>query len=132
MLENLIDSIIPVIAIISIFALPPIAIVVVLLKFNASKRAERMALIKQGIIPQEAENKRTPNRLRTLRTALGAIGGGIGAIVGIILTKVAFSSDGLIIQSIVVAGSTLIIYGIAFVIYYLISKDKIEMENTEE
>lgn len=132
MLEQFMDGLLPILTIISIFAVPPIAIAFVLLKFNASKRTERMALINQGIIPQDAERKRTPNRLRTLRTALGAIGAGIGVVIGIILNNYAFTGLSDMEMFAVLLGSIFLFFGIGYVIYFIISKDRIDAEGLDD
>lgn len=133
MFDNFMEYLIAIIAILSIFAGPFIAIVVVLLKFNSSRNKERMAMISQGIIPQEATSKRsTPNRLRSLRTALGSIGAGIGVVIGIILNNYVLLELGRFEKLAVIIGTAFFFFGIGYVIYFIISKDKIKSEDSEE
>lgn len=65
-----------------LLGLPIVAIVVLISRATSSTSKERMEMIKRGMIPPEkVEHK--PNRLKSLRTGLGAIGLGVGAIASI-------------------------------------------------
>lgn len=130
MLESMEDILIPIVAILSAVVVPPLTIAFVLLKYFSGKNKERMAMIAQGIIPQEAERKKkgTPERLRTLRTALGAIGAGVGVVVGIILNNYVLVELDTLEKLAVVAGFASLFFGIGYTIYFIVSKDKIAKE----
>ena len=131
-METFLESLIAIIAILSVLVVPVVAIVFVLLKFQASKSKERMAIINQGMIPQEANIKKSvPNRLRTLRTALGAIGIGV-AVIGIILNKYVLLELSTLENLAVLVACSSLFFGIGYITYYVISKDKIGTENEEE
>ena len=74
-----------IIAIISIFALPMITAMVLILKKLSSVHKERMGMIQQGIIPpNEPKRKSIPNRYRSLRNGIILVWLGLGVIVGFV------------------------------------------------
>lgn len=119
--------IIPILGVIFIFGAPGIAIIILIIRLTSSTNKERMEMIKRGMIPPE-KIEHTPSRLRTLRAGMGGIGGGIGALVSLLAIEYCFQDDNVMYQMLIILGSVLFFFGIAFVIYYIISKDKIDSE----
>lgn len=119
--------IIPIFAIFCAVGLPVIAIIVLIVRLTSSTKKERMAMIQRGMIPPEKVES-APSRLRTLRTGMGGVGAGLGAIISLLLLEYCFVGADELTQFMIVLGSILLCFGIAFVIYYVISKDKIDSE----
>lgn len=119
--------IIPLFAIFCAVGLPVVAIIVLIVRLTSSTKKERMAMIQRGMIPPE-KVEHTPSRLRTLRAGMGGIGGGIGAILGLFLLEYQFQGANELYQMMIILSSVFICFGISFVIYYVISKDKIDSE----
>ena len=111
-----------IIAIISIFALPMITAMVLILKKLNSTHKERMGMIQQGIIPpNEPKRKSTPNRYRSLRNGITLIGLGIGFIVGILGTNYLIIGEEN--PFLFVIASTVLFLGIGYTVFFLITKD---------
>ena len=111
-----------IIAIISIFALPMITAMVLILKKLSSVHKERMGMIQQGIIPpNEPKRKSTPNRYRSLRNGIILIGLGIGFIVGILGTNYLIIGEDN--PFLFVIASTVLFLGIGYTVFFLITKD---------
>ena len=114
-----------IIAIISIFALPLITAMVIILKKLNSTHKERMGLIKQGIIPPGAPRKpkqqTTPNRYVSLRNGIILISLGIGFIAGF------FGIQYLVIGEdnpfFFLAASIVLFLGIGFLVFFLITRN---------
>lgn len=119
--------IIPILAMILLFGVPGVAIIILIVRLTSSTNKERMEMIKRGMIPPE-KVEHTPSRLRTLRAGMGGIGGGIGAILGLFLLEYQFQGANELYQMMIILSSVFICFGISFVIYYVISKDKIDSE----
>lgn len=127
-MEDLMGGLIPILGILCAVALPIVAVIIIFVQFFTTRRDERLAMIEKGIMPQEAKyEKKAPSRLRTLRTALSSMGAGVGLIIGIMVT----TALDLTTQIVFITGTVLLGFGIGYVIYYIISKDKIEKEDEE-
>jgi hypothetical protein len=84
-MTGLMDSLVAVIAVLSIFALPLITALILIYKKLSSVHKERMGLIQQGIIPpNEPKRKSIPNRYRSLRNGIILVWLGLGVIVGFV------------------------------------------------
>lgn len=119
------EFIIAAIAIISIFALPIIAGIILGLRFMKNRHAERMGLIEQGVIPpQKEKRRRTPSRLVSLRNGIMLVSLGVGLFAGFILVKyVNFSFIQLGYLNIIVVGTAIVFLGLGYLIYFWVSKD---------
>ena len=111
-----------IIAIISIFALPMITAMVLILKKLNSTHKERMGMIQQGIIPpNEPKRKSTPNRYRSLRNGVILISLGIGIIFGFLGTNYLIIGEEN--PFLFVAATTIFFLGIGYLVFFLITKD---------
>ncbi len=117
-----------IIAIISIFALPVITAMVLILKKLSSTHKERMGLIQQGIIPpNEPKRKSTPNRYRSLRNGVLLIALGVGLIVGFLgANYLPMSEDN---SFLFVTASIVLFLGIGYTVFFLITKDAKDYKN---
>lgn len=121
-IENILDSLIPIIAILSAVALPIALGVFLGIKVLAARHKERMELIKQGIMPAE-QSKPTPNKYRSLRNGILCIGIALGLITSLIICQAMELSED--VGFLVVASGILLFLGIAYVVFYmLVNKDK--------
>lgn len=125
MMNELIELLIPIVAILSTIALPITLGVVFALKSEKQKHIERMELIKQGLIPP-TKDEGTSNRLKSLKNAVVLVGLGLGLIVGLIIVKTTNVSDGNAFW--VVGPSVLIFLGVAQLVYFFLSKRAVETE----
>ena len=124
------EEFIAIFAIFCLFGLPILAGIILIIRLTNSDKKERLEMIKRGMIPPEKKEVQ-PSRLRTLRTGIGAIGIALGLIIGVILINYVFGNLEDLEMFVVIVGSTFLFFGIAYVIYYIISKDKIEKEDEE-
>lgn len=87
-----------------------------------SKHNERMALIKQGIMPPDTETKKAdPNRMVSLRNGMVLVSIGIGLAVGFFVWSYLFNSDDDVMFWIF--GSSVVFFlGLGFLGYFLISR----------
>lgn len=121
-IESILDSLIPIIAILSAVALPIVLGVYLCIKVLAARHKERMELIKQGIMPAE-QSKPTPNKYRSLRNGILCIGIALGLIISLIICQAMELSEDA--GFLVVASGILLFLGIAYVVFYmLVNKDK--------
>ena len=114
-----------IIAIISIFALPMITALVLILKRINSTHKERMELIKQGIIPpnepKQKPKQSTPNRYVSLRNGIILIMLGVGFIVGFVGIKyLVIGEDN---PFLFLAASIVLFLGIGFLVFFLITRN---------
>lgn len=122
MVENVLDQITGIIAILSAVALPISLGMYIVIRTVNSKHKERMELIKQGIIPPEQQSKPTPNKYRSLRNGVLCIGIALGLIISLIISyQMKLSEDEAFW---VVAPATLLFLGVAYIAFYLLVKDK--------
>lgn len=94
-----------------------------------SKHKEKMELIKQGIVPA-GQSKPTPNKYRTLRNGFLCIGIALGVIIGLLVSE--YTTMGENNEYFVIGGSVLLFLGIAYVAFYLIVKDKKDIDSDIE
>ena len=121
-IENILGSLIPIVAILSAVALPIALGVFLGIKILAARHKERMELIKQGIMPAE-QSKPTPNKYRSLRNGILCIGIALGLIISLIICQTMKLSEEL--EFLVVISGILLFLGIAYVVFYmLVNKDK--------
>ena len=116
------ETLVAVVAVFSIFALPLITAMVLILKKLSSTHKERMGLIQQGIIPpNEPKRKSTPNRYRSLRNGIILIALGIGIIVGFLGTNyLVIGEDN---PFLFVIASTVFFLGIGYTVFFIITKN---------
>lgn len=128
-MENFMELLIPILAIICIFGLPVILGAFVLTKLIKSNSKERLELAKHGIVPQQ-NVKPSPNRYRSLRNGIICIGIALGLIIGlIVITNFSFVEY---IEFLIVTSSTVLFMGLAYIVFYLLVKDKNESDYDAE
>lgn len=128
-MENFMEALIPILAIVCIFGLPVILGAYVLVRLISSNNKERLELAKHGIIPPH-KSKPAPNRYRSLRNGIICISIAVGLIIGIIvITNFSFFEY---IEFLIVTSSTVFFMGLGYVIFYLLVKDKKEPEYDAE
>jgi hypothetical protein len=122
------SDLIPIIAILCAVGLPVVFGGLVLLKLMSSDKKVRMELAKQGIIPPP-EGKTPPSKYRSLRNGFLCIGIAIGLVLGVIVAQdLAMTLD---FQYLIIGSSVLLFLGLAYVVFYLIVKDKKGFEDAE-
>ena len=116
------ETLVAVVAVFSIFALPLITAMVLILKKLSSTHKERMGLIQQGIIPpNEPKRKSTPNRYRSLRNGIILFALGIGIIAGFLGTNyLVIGEDN---PFLFIIASTVIFLGIGYTVFFMITKN---------
>lgn len=119
------DNLVGLVAILCIFGLPIVAVIVLIVRLTSKTSKERLEMIKRGMIPPEKVEE-NPNRLKTLRTGMGAIGCGVGAILGILIVQGCFQEIESYMQLVIILSLIALCYGIAFTIYYVISGKEME------
>lgn len=128
-MEGILALLIPIVAIICVFAVPVVVIGYVIIRTTGSSNKERMELARHGIVPPDRK-KPAPNKYRSLRNGYLCIGLALGLIAGIItIVNSVFNPD---IQFLIVSASTLLFLGIAYVLFYITVKDKKEIEDEIE
>lgn len=126
--RNIMDELVPIIAILCAVGLPVVLGGMVLLKLLSSDKKVRMELAKQGIIPPP-EVKTAPNKYRSLRNGFLCVGIAIGLALGVFIApNFALSLD---FQYLVISSSVLLFLGLAYVVFFLVVKDKKEFEDAE-
>lgn len=93
----------------------------ILIKLIHGRSKERMELIKQGIVP-ESYPKSVPNKYISLRNGFLCIGVALGSIIGIVVTESMCMDSPL--NVFVIGSGVLLFLGIAYVLFFLITKDK--------
>ncbi|HBG40034.1 DUF6249 domain-containing protein [Limibacterium fermenti] len=115
------EVLIPVIAILSVIALPVVAIFVLGLRKLSADHAERIGLINQGIIPPDnPKPKSTPNRFVSLRNGIVLVALGIGVVVGFVCTE--YLTIGETYEFWIIAASILFFLGLGYLSYFLVTK----------
>lgn len=120
-MENILEALVPILGVICAVGLPIAVSAYIILILIRSRAKERMELIKQGIVPQ-SQPKPIPNKYISLRNGFLCIGIALGLIVGIIVEEILLLEAPLNI--LVVLSAVLLFLGIAYVLFYLITKDK--------
>ena len=118
-------DLVPIVAIVSTFSFPVLLLWVILeiRKVNLRNK-ERMALISQGIIPEEdVRIKKTPNRFVSLRNGIILIGIAAGILVGFSI------SEGMALAEEkafwIYSSSILLFLGIAYLIYFFVTRNMV-------
>jgi len=113
------DELVPIIAIICTIGLPIIAGWILGLQWVKSRHAERMGLINQGIIPPESPKKKSnPNRFVSLRNGIVLIALGIGIIVGFLCSE--YLVIGQENEFWITSASVAFFLGVGYLAYFLI------------
>lgn len=118
-----------ILAIVCIFGLPIILGALVYTKLIKSNNKERLELAKHGIMPPQ-KAKSAPNKYRSLRNGIISIGIALGLIVGIIIVM-SFSYVEHI-GFLIITSSTILFMGLAYIVFYLLVKDKSESDYDAE
>lgn len=118
---NDLDDLVPIIAILSAVALPIGFGLYLGLVGLRTKHKENLELIRQGIVPA-TQAKPTPNKYRSLRNGFLCVGIAIGLILGIILKTVFSLSEDT--GFFILAACILLFLGLAYILFYLVTKDK--------
>lgn len=124
-MNNILEAIISIIAILSAVALPIGLGMYIAIRSMSQKHIERMEMIKQGLMPPE-ENKAAPNRAKTLKKAISFIGVGVGLAVGLLIINFMKLDDDA--SPFVIGASILLFLGISSLIYFFLSKKIFENE----
>ena len=123
-MESIIDSFIPILAILMTFGIPGLLIFWIVY----TKHKERMRLIEKGLAPEEVRNyfskeEKIRSPYRGLKWAILLLSLGVGILISNILYDKYNLSDGYTF------GLVMLFLGIGFLVYYLIIKNKIEQIN---
>jgi len=131
-MNEILDNLIPLVAIICIFGVPCIIAGWVIVKAVTSDKKVRMELARQGIVPPDRETaKPVPNKYRALRNGFLCVGIALGIITSIIVcNSVEFADYGW--DLLVVASSVLLFTGIAYLAFYVMVKDKQDIDSEIE
>lgn len=120
---------IPIMGIVFIIGLPIIGGMVLFYMFIKSRHDERMALIQNGMNIQEFKPER-PNRYSALRTGMLMIGLAVGLLVGIwVCPYVPVVNEW---SDIVIPAMMILFGGIAFVVYFFLSRYLLEKEKASD
>lgn len=114
-------ELVPILGILSSVALPIGFGMYLGLSSIRAKHKENIELIKQGIVPP-ARTSPTPNKYRSLRNGFLCLGIGLGLILGFIISQQMILSDEY--RFLIMASSTLTFLGLAYVLFFLVTKDK--------
>ena len=120
-MNEIIEELTGIIAILSAVALPIGLGMYIAIKSIISRHKERMELIRQGIVPQD-QAKPTPNRYRSLRNGFLCIGIALGIIIGFIATDLLHIGENN--DFMIIGASVLLFLGLAYVLFYTMTKDK--------
>lgn len=124
MLESVL---IPIVAIVCIFALPVIFGSLVLLRLINANSQERLELARHGIVAP-VRPKPSPNKYRTLRNGILCIGIAIGIAIGTLIVLNGGYRE--YIEFLIISSSTIMCLGLGYLVFYLIVKNK-KLENEE-
>lgn len=93
-----------------------------------AKHSENMELIKQGIVPPpQTEKKQTPDKYRSLRNGFLLVGLALGLIIAMVVNNVAgFEQND---RFPVMAGCVLLFLGLAYLGFYMLIKDKQDIDS---
>ena len=122
------ETLVAVIAVFSIFALPLITALVLIFKKINSVHKERMGLIEQGIIPPKiSKRKGNPNRYISLRNGIVLVAIGVGItvwIIGIETLEIAVSNPFMFTTA-----STILFLGVGYLVFFLITRNVKDYKN---
>lgn len=126
-MNNAIESVIPVVAIVFTFGIPGALI----FWFIWIKHKERTKLMDMGLSPQEARDffreteKRPKNPYSTLKWGILFTSVGIGLFIGILLDELGFKSE--------ITGVLVLLFaGIGFITYYIIASSKMKKDEAKK
>ena len=106
---------IPILGVICAVGMPVLLGIIASYMTIKSKHEEKMAMIEKGIVLEEAMRpERRPNRYNTLRNGIFMIGLSLGVIV------------------LLVPAITIMFGGVAFIIYFFLSRSLMEKERLED
>lgn len=108
-------------------ALPIVFAIVALCVIVKSRHEERMKMIEKGIILAEPE--KPANRYPALRNGLFMIGLALGIIVGILVQPLFWGGD---FDLLIVPMFAVLFGGLAFVLYFYLSRKMLLKEETED
>lgn len=117
------EVLVSIVAIVGVFGFPIVLLWVILeiRKVNLRNK-ERMALISQGIIPEEdVRAKRSPNRFVSLRNGIVLIGISIGILVGFSVSEGMALTDEKAFW--IYTSSILLFLGIGYLIYFFTTRN---------
>ena len=120
-----------VVAIICAVGLPVLTSLIIGRLLIKTRNAERLAMIERGMDPRESKTeKKDPNRYTALRDGLLMIGLALGAILGVILAQ---SLPWMEKRWLVILVPAVVIFfgGLAFVIYFFLSRYLMRKEAKE-
>ena len=124
------ESLIAIIAVVSIFALPLITALVLIFKKVDTVHKERMGLIQQGIIPPKiTKKKENPNRYTSLRNGIILVAIGIGVTVGIICTETLVFAESE--PFLFTTASTILFLGIGYLVFFMITRNTKEYKSLD-
>lgn len=130
-MDSIADNFVAIIAIVCIFGVPFIIAGWVIVKAVTSDKKVRMELARQGIVPPNKDNaKPVPNKYRALRNGFLCVGIALGIIISIITCNSISLDEGW--QFLVVASSILLFTGIAYLAFYMLVKDKQDIDSEVE
>ena len=125
---DIMDNLVGIVAIVCIFGVPFIIAGWVIVKAVTSDKKVRMELARQGIVPpMQEKNKPTPNKYWALRNVFLCVGIALGIIVSIIVCNLTSLDEGR--QFLVVASSILLFMGAAYLAFYMMVKDKQDIDS---
>ena len=118
---------IPILGVICAVGMPVLLGIIASYMTIKSKHEEKMAMIEKGIVLEEAMRpERRPNRYNTLRNGIFMIGLSLGVIVGMMLDSAfTYDSDWFFL---LVPAITIMFGGVAFIIYFFLSRSLMEKE----
>lgn len=120
-MESTLGALVPIFGILFAVALPIALSGYILISLIRGRSKERMELIKQGIVPQ-AYPKPVPNKYISLRNGFLCIGVALGSIIGVLVTE-NLNID-VPLNILIVVSSVLLFLGFAYVLFFLITKNK--------
>lgn len=122
---------IPILGVICAVGMPVLLGIIASYMTIKSKHEEKMAMIEKGIVLEEAMRpERRPNRYNTLRNGIFMIGLSLGVIVGMMVDSAfTYDSDWFFL---LVPAITIMFGGVAFIIYFFLSRSLMEKERLED
>lgn len=125
------ELLIPIVAIVCGAGLPMLLAIIASYMLIKSKHDEKMAMIEKGIILEEAAlQERKPGRYNALRNGICMVGLSLGVIVGLLIdANLAYESNW---SMLVVPTVTVMFGGVAFVVYFFLSRYLMEKESAED